>query len=99
MLQRFIDYRMEEIESLRKIISDKDIDLISSYSYDPLLQDFHKRMDVYYVKKLATILGNEWCPETAFYDITAWDASLHYFTQRVALAPEKQYLIAVDFHH
>lgn len=56
-------------------------------------------MDVYYVKKLAIILGNEWCAETAFYDVTSWEASLHYFSQRVATAPEKQFLIAVDFHH
>jgi hypothetical protein len=90
---------MEEIESLRHTITDKGIDLISSYPYDPLERDFAKGMDVYYVKKLAELLGNEWVSASAFYDITAWDASLKYFTERVAKNPEKQFLIAVDFHH
>ena len=98
MLQRFIDYRMDEIASLRKTISDNGTDL-TSLSYSPLEQNFDKSMDIYYVKKLANLLGNDWVADSAFYDITAWDATLHYFTQRVALAPEKQYLIAVDFHH
>lgn len=98
VIQRFIDYRMDEIAQLRKTISDKSTDLLT-FSYDPLIQDFSKSMDIYYVKKLAELLGNDWIADSAFYDITAWDATLHYFTQRVKNNPEKQFLIPVDFHH
>jgi hypothetical protein len=49
-------------------------------------------------EKLAKLLNDEWVPESYIYDLENWDAGLRYFRERVAEAPEAQWLTVVDFH-
>lgn len=101
VIQRFISYRTNEIESIKKTISllPTTIDLMD-FDYDPL-KDVgwaDAGMGLYYIKKLVSIYGNDWTSDTAIYDLHSWDASLKYFFERVAKNPERQFLIPVDFH-
>ncbi len=97
VIQRFINFRMDEIAYLRSLIAGNSTDL-HTYPYNPLVLDYAKSMEIYYIKRLAQILSDEWNSDSAFYDLTAWSGNLKYFTERVAKAPEKQFLIPVDFH-
>jgi len=102
VIQRFISYRMNEIESIKKTLATDyaSIDLMS-YLYDPNKEpDFRTTgMGLYYIKKLSSIYNNEWTSDTAIYDLESWDANLIYFFERVKKSPERQFLIPVDFHY
>ena len=101
VIQRFISYRMNEIESIKKTLATDypTVDLMA-FTYDPHAgTDFGKvGMGLYYIKKLVSLYGNDWTSDTAIYDLQDWDASLKYFFERVAKNPERQFLIPVDFH-
>jgi hypothetical protein len=102
VIQRFISYRMNEIESIKKTLATDyaSIDLMS-YLYDPNKEpDFRTTgMGLYYIKKLVSLYGNDWTSDTAIYDLEDWNASLTTFYKRVQNNPERQFLIPVDFHH
>ena len=55
-------------------------------------------MNPYYLKKIAETLNNEWTPDSHVYDLESWTSDLKYFRERLAIAPEMQYLVVVDFH-
>lgn len=101
VIQRFISYRMNEIESIKKTISllPTAIDLMT-FDYNPIKDaDYADAgMTLYYTKKLVALYSNDWTSDTAIYDLENWDANLIYFFQRVAKNPERQFLIPVDFH-
>lgn len=101
VIERFISYRVNEIESIKKTLTTDHptFDLIS-YVYDPYKEvDFRTTgMANYYAKKLVSLYGNDWTSDTAIYDLHSWDANLKDFFERVAKNPEKQFLIPVDFH-
>jgi hypothetical protein len=102
VIQRFISYRMNEIESIKKTLATDypTLDLLS-YSYDPDKEpDFSTTsMGLYLIKKLVSLYGNDWTSDTAIYDLEDWDATLTNFYKRVQKNPERQFLIPVDFHH
>jgi hypothetical protein len=102
VIQRFISYRMNEIESIKKSLTTdfSTIDLMT-FDYNPHSDpDFRTTgMGLYYIKKLVSIYSNEWTSDTAIYDLDSWNASLDYFYKRVQKNPERQFLIPVDFHH
>jgi hypothetical protein len=91
VIERFLQNRLDDIRSYKA----KAIDL-SSAPYDPYAKD--TGMDIWYSKKLAQLLNDEWTPDSGLYDLTTYTASLAYFIERVKNAPEKQWLIPVDFH-
>ena len=101
VIQRFISYRTNEVESIKKTLAtDHPTFDLMSYVYDPMKGvDFRTTgMATYYVKKLVSIYGDDWTSDTAIYDLHSWDANLKYFFERVAKNPERQFLIPVDFH-
>jgi hypothetical protein len=77
------------------VYKSKAIDL-STFTYDPYTRDLS--LDVWYVKKLAQILNDEWTCDSGLFDLTYYSANLANFLERVKNAPEKQWLIPVDFH-
>jgi hypothetical protein len=101
VIQRFISYRMNEIESIKKHLTTdfSSIDLMT-FAYNPHSEpDFRTAgMGLYYIKKLSSIYNNEWTSDSAIYDLESWDANLIYFFERVKKSPERQFLIPVDFH-
>jgi hypothetical protein len=102
VIQRFISYRMNEIESIKRTLATDHptLDLLS-YSYDPDKEpDFSTTsMGLYFIKKLVSLYGNDWTSDTAIYDLEDWNATLTPFYKRVQKNPERQFLIPVDFHH
>lgn len=55
-------------------------------------------MNSYYLKKVASILNDDWTAESGVYDLESWTGVLKHFRERVAIAPEMQFLVIVDFH-
>lgn len=101
VIQRFISYRMNEIENIKKTLAtDHPTFDPMSFTYDPMKDvDFRTEgMALYYIKKLVSLYGNDWTSDTAIYDLHSWDANLKDFFERVAKNPERQFLIPVDFH-
>lgn len=100
VITTFIGYRINEIEAIRKTLRTDYAGIdVFTYPYNPDKNDYKKSMVMYYIKKLSLLLSNEWCSETAIYDLENWDASLEYFYKRVQETPQRQFLIPVDFHH
>jgi hypothetical protein len=95
VIDDYLAQRKKDMDDCRKEMVD-----LSTAPYDPLISEWKdpNHMGIYYAKKLAQLLSNEWTPDTGIYDLDSWTASLAYFIERVKKAPEKQWLIPVDFH-
>jgi hypothetical protein len=101
VIQRFISYRMKEIESIKHHLTTdfSSIDLMT-FDYKPHTEPDYRTtgMGLYFIKKLSSIYNNDWTSDTSIYDLESWDANLIYFFERVKKSPERQFLIPVDFH-
>lgn len=90
-----LQWRLEEIERLKE---DSDFEGLSTAidSYDPEnpVADFK----VYCAKKVAEIALDYWTSDSKVFDLHDYTASIKYFRKRLEESPEKQYLVAVDFH-
>lgn len=53
----------------------------------------------YEMYRLGEIQSDFWGINSGVYDIDAHSTDLKFFRERVATAPENQYLVVVDFHH
>lgn len=94
-IQDMLQSRVSSMLSAWEQVKNFDIsDAIAGYLPDAGGVD----MNSYYLKKVAQVLGNEWTPDSHVYDLEVWDADLKYFRERLAIAPEMQYLVVVDFH-
>lgn len=54
--------------------------------------------DFYYIKKLAEMFGGDWNCDTHFFDLVEGTARLNNVYQRLLEAPDKQFLVPIDFH-
>ena len=91
VITEYLDYRLNDIRAYQA----KAIDL-STASYDPYKED--TGMDVWYTKKLAQLLNDEWTCDSGLFDLSFYSANLATFIERVKRSPETQWLIPVDFH-
>lgn len=71
--------------------------VIDEYDYQDKTYD-EKSMRIYYIKRLISLLNDDWSADSAIYDLDNWDANLKYFYDRLAKEPDRQFLIPVDFH-
>lgn len=55
-------------------------------------------MKLYYLKKIVSVLDESWTSDSGVYDMETWTTNLKYFRERLAIAPEMQYIVVVDFH-
>lgn len=55
-------------------------------------------MNLWRLSKLAKLLSDDWTPDSAVFDLENYTGNLKSFRERVAVAPEMQYLVIVDFH-
>ncbi len=100
VIARFMGYRLHTIEEYRNHLRTDFAGVdVFTYEYDPNKNDYKKSMVLYYIKKLASIMSNDWTPDSGIYDLQDWDATLEYFYKRVQKSPERQFLIPVDFHY
>lgn len=90
-----IAQRKKELEDYRQRILDEGYDIMS-VEYDPYGEAYD--MKPYYVKKVAEILNDNWTPDSYVVDLENYTAGLSGFAKRVIEAPEKQFLVVVDFH-
>ena len=102
IIKQFLDYRLVEMKSLlSQIETAGDFDL-NTYveAYDPYKQEFNDAgMNLWRAQSVVKILNNDWCPYTYIYDIQDHTANLEYFKARLETAPEKQFIVPVDFHY
>lgn len=85
--------RDAEVARLRtEMVEDLSTVSVDHYAKDTL------NMKFWYTQKFLKLVANDWCPDTYIYDLHEQSGSLHAFMKRVMTAPEKQWLIPVDFH-
>lgn len=87
-----IDRYYEEVKTL-------DIsNMVTMYDPEGERNFGENTMKIWYLRKLAELLNDDWSPDTHVYDLEVWSSNLKSFRERVAVAPEMQYLVMVDFH-
>lgn len=91
VISEHLGYRLADISNYKAQAIDP-----STATYNPYSKDLG--MDIWYTKKLAQLLNDEWTCDSGLYDLHNHTASLAYFIERVKALPEKQWLIPVDFH-
>jgi len=95
IIDQFLTYRKENLKNnIPKTLPSFE-DLVENY--DPRENGFN--VELYRATKLLQLLSGDWFYDTAIYDLSAYSASIDYFIKRCAVAPEKQFLIPVDFHY
>jgi hypothetical protein len=87
--------RKLELSMLRERVEKSGYDPMK-VEYDPEASGWN--MDAIALQRMIGLLENDWNSDSAIYDLHDWTASLASFRKRVADAPEKQFLVAVDFH-
>lgn len=87
--------RKMEMDMLRKRVSESGYDPMK-VEYDPESSGWD--MNAFSLARLIALLENDWNSDSAIYDLEDWTGSLAGFRKRVAEAPEKQFLVVVDFH-
>lgn len=90
--------------SARKAEMDELRQRVIKSGYNPLTADYDAEvggwsMDAFALQRLIALLEDDWISDSKVYDLEDWTASLEGFRKRVAQAPEKQFLVAVDFHY
>lgn len=55
-------------------------------------------MNLWRLIKLAKLLSDDWTADSSVFDLENYTANLKSFRERLAVAPEMQYLVMVDFH-
>ena len=102
IIKQFLGYRLEELNKLVSEIEKAGEFDLRSYveKYKPYEQEFSDAgMNLWRAQKVIQILNNDWCPYTYSYDLQEHTANLEYFKARLETAPEKQFIVPVDFHH
>lgn len=100
-LAEWIAGRKGEMERYYEQVKDVSIaNYISMYDAEADHRSFvgQDSMNLWYLIKLAKLLSDDWTPDTGVYDLENYTANLKSFRERVAVAPEMQYMVMVDFH-
>jgi hypothetical protein len=88
-------WRKEEVERLKTSANLDTLEVVID-NYDPENPTFDH--SVWATKRLAEIVLDYWTPDSKVYDLESYTASLKYYRERLQASPEKQFLVAVDFH-
>lgn len=101
-IKNFLDHRLGTITAYYTAAS-RNLDLaemVGNYNpeaehrgHDPIYAQ--KQYEVY---KLMQLLMDWWAQDSGVYDLEWGTTNLKAFRERVAVAPEMQYLVVVDFH-
>jgi hypothetical protein len=97
IVERAIEWRQKEIAYYKDKILTNDYEITEAV-HDPFAKD-SAGLSNYYYKKLAKVLDNDWTTDSGIYDLDDWTASLDRWKERITSKPEKQFIVAVDFHY
>jgi hypothetical protein len=97
IVERAIEWRQKEISYYKEKILTSAYDIVDAI-HDPYEKE-RSSLNNYYYEKLANLLDNDWTPDSGIYDAEYWTASLTHWGDRVATYPDKQFIVAVDFHY
>jgi hypothetical protein len=97
IVAKAIGWRQQEIAYYKDKILANAYDIVDVV-HDPFEKDSFG-MNNYYYRKLADVLDNTWTSDSGIYDLQQWTASLSDWKERISLASEKQFIVAVDFHY
>jgi len=99
-ITEFLEYRKTHAKELLGFYEKEKKSIVELIdSHDPNAYNFDEMMLGFYLSRIGKILSNDWCSDSGVYDLEGWSANLTQFRERVATHPEKQFLVAVDFHH
>jgi hypothetical protein len=101
VISQFLSWRKE---AMTENLPQGDFDLKSAVdnyqsATERPVMDRELSMDLWRVERLSNLLMDEWSDQSAVYDLFYGTANLEPFHKRCAKAPQKQFLIPVDFHH
>lgn len=105
--QKLAEERIQEWLASRKAELNRMLDEVKTFdlleaaaSYDPETERAYGEngMKLYYLEKIAKLLNGSWTSDALIYDLEQQTINLKYFRERLAIAPEMQYLVMVDFH-
>ena len=98
-LGEWIEGRKAEIARYLEAVKTVDLHAVAS-SYNPEAEKTYgaSSMSLWQLGKLVSILDDDWTPDSGVYDLENYTANLKAFRERLAIAPEMQYLVVVDFH-
>lgn len=98
IIKDWLKGRTDEISRCWEQVKATDIEkMITAYNSE--VSDYGEiGMNAWTLTRLGKLLSNYWSSDTGVYDLTAHTASLQYFRERLALQPDKQYLVPIDFH-
>lgn len=99
-LAEWIEGRTNEMKGYYEAVKTLDLaEIVSSYNPEAEVAFVGETsMNMWRLRKLAELLNDEWTPDSAVYDLENYTANLKAFRERVAIAPEMQFLVIVDFH-
>lgn len=97
IVEQATEWRQKEIAYYREKILTSAYDIVDAI-HDPFSKD-RTGLENYYYGKLAKVLDNEWTSDSGIFDLDYWTAALGEWRDRVSTAPERQFIVAVDFHY
>ena len=97
-LERAKAARKEEILSALKYIDlEKFESQLNGYDGEDVVTGDYS-MNLWSIKKVATVLSGEWHYDSHFYDMRYMHGTMTDLLERLESDPDKQFLVPVDFH-
>lgn len=100
-LAEWIEARTAEIKRYHAELTEFNLAGVIA-TYDPEAEPKwagQDSMNLWRLIKVAKLLSDDWTPDSAVFDLENYTANLKSFRERLAVAPEMQYLVMVDFHY
>lgn len=98
-IKEWTDGRLAEMRRCLEEVKDLGLEgMMDDYDPEKPAKPTVDSMKTYYLYKLAKNLQDWWTPESGVYDLEYGTANLKGFRERLAIAPEMQYIVVMDFH-
>jgi hypothetical protein len=100
VLARIKESRQAEMTMLKDKLDLSELEsAIDNYQGEDYISKDYLNFNFYRIKQaLALLDGTEWSNNAYYYDTESWTSQLVSLNERVTNAPEKQYLVPIDFH-
>jgi len=99
IIREFAKGRQEEMKRYLAEVTAEGYDLAKMVeNYNAEDYDYGIGMKAWTLARLGKLLANDWTSDTGVFDLKEGSANLRHFRDRLALEPNKQFLVPVDFH-
>lgn len=103
-ISKFLEFRMNFIAESIAEIEEKGFDIVTALKmYNPEGNGtpaiFPDWLSLWKVRSALEVVDGVWTPKSFVYDMSYGSTSLEEFRKRCDSAPEKQFLVMVDFHY